>query len=97
MVQKGHRITNQNGKSLERRINEPISFNSLMDKIEISQGQTLKRTKRMKVGRSGNKLVVSAEWVDEEVQFYLKERKDKNKEWRQARNRKDKDPSSKRK
>ena len=27
--------------------------------------------------------------VDQEVQFYLKERKDKNREWRQARNRKE--------
>ena len=59
-------------KDLEQRINGPMSFNTLMDKIEISQSQTLKR---MKVGRIGNKLVVAAEWVDEEVQFYIKERK----------------------
>ena len=75
-------------KNLEGKVNGPISFNSLKDKIEISQSQTLKRTKRMKVGRIGNKLVVAAEWVDEEVQFYIKERKYKNKDWRQARNKK---------
>ena len=28
------------------------------------------------------------EWVDKEVLLYIKERKDKNKDWRQARNRK---------
>jgi len=42
----------------------------------------------MKVGKRGIKLVVAAEWVDEEVQFYIKDRKDNNKDWRQTRNKK---------
>ena len=39
----------------------------------------------MRTGINGGESVVAAEWLDDEVQSYLKERKTKNKIWREAR------------
>ena len=72
-------------RDLEQRIKGPTSFNNLMDKIEISQNRTLKRTIRMKVGRKGNKLVLAAEWIDNQAILYIKERKNRSRAWRCAR------------
>ena len=38
-------------EDLVSRIHGPTSFNRLMDKIEIAQSRTLKRQKKMKIGR----------------------------------------------
>ena len=62
-------------RDLEQRIRGPTSFNNLMNKIKISQSRTLKRTKRMKVGRKENKLILAAEWIDNQAILYIKERK----------------------
>ena len=56
-----------------------------MDKIETAQDRTLKLRKKMRVGSDNNGPVVVAEWVDEEIQASLKERKRNNKKWRRAR------------
>ena len=42
----------------------------------------------MKIGTNNGKQIVAAEWVDQEVQSHLKDRKAKNKKWRKARNEK---------
>ena len=76
-------------EDLVTRLNGPISFNRLMDKIEIAQSRTLKRQRKVKIGRKEGKLVVAAAWVDHDVQSYLKDIRNKNKDWRQARNRKE--------
>ena len=57
----------------------------MMNKIEIAQNRTLKRQKRMKMGLNNEEPIVAAEWVDEEIQSYLKERRKKSKIWRKAR------------
>ena len=65
-------------RDLEQRIRGPTSFNSLMDKIEISQNRTLKRTKKMKIGKKGNKLILAAEWMDNQAILHIKERKNRS-------------------
>ena len=70
-------------EELLTKISGPTSFNSLMDKIEIAQDRTLKAQKKMRTCMNGGERVVAAEWVNDEVQSYLKERK--NKIWREAR------------
>ena len=44
-----------------------------MNKIEILQNRTLRRQKKIKIGINNEKQIVAAEWVDDEVQAYLKE------------------------
>ena len=59
-----------------------------MDKIELAQDRTLKKTRKIKVGEKGNKQVLSAEWMDARARVYIRERKIKNKAWRYARRKK---------
>ena len=42
-------------RELEQMIRGPTSFNSLMNKIEVAQDRTLKKTRRIKIGRKGRK------------------------------------------
>jgi len=72
-------------EDLLSRISKYTSFNHKMDKLEISQSRTLKRQKRMKIGLKNNEHIVAADWVDEEVQYYLSKRRKLNKIWRTAR------------
>ena len=72
-------------EDLLTRINGPTSFNNLLNKIEIAQDRTLKVQKKMGTGINEGERILAAEWVDDEVQAYLKERKTKNKMWWKAR------------
>ena len=63
---------------LESRLNGLTSFNSYMDKIEIAQDRTLK-VRKMRLGSDQRGPIVAAEWVDDEIQASLKERKKRNK------------------
>ena len=73
---------------LEERIRGPISFNSMMTKIEIAQEKHLKKTKRIKIGIKGKKPILSAVWMDKKGQILIKTRRIKNRAWRYARRKK---------
>ena len=74
-------------KELEGMIRGPTSFSGLMNKIEIAQERTLKKTRRIKIGNKGKRPVLSAEWMDAQAIVYIRERKIKSKAWRYARRR----------
>lgn len=63
---------------LEQTIRGPTSFNGLMDKIEIAQNRTLKKTRKIKIGNKGKKPVLSAEWMDAPAVVYIRLRKVKS-------------------
>merc|ERR1711874_386780 len=77
------------GKKMEKdlltRINGPTYFNKMINKIEIAQDRTLKVQKKMRTGINNREQIVAAEWVHDEMQAYVKERKTRNKTWRKAR------------
>merc|ERR1711874_607611 len=58
-----------------------MGFNSYMDKTEIAQDRI---RKKIRLGIDNKGPAVEAEWVHEEMQASLKDRKKKNKKWRIA-------------
>ena len=78
---------NKMEKDLEKRTRGPISFNSMMKKIELTQERHLKKTRKIRVGMKGKKLILAAVWIDVHAQIYIKMRKMKSRAWRYARRR----------
>merc|ERR1712030_41272 len=58
-----------------------------MNKIELAQEKTLKKTRKIKIGNKEKKTVLSAEWMDAQAVVYIRERKIKSRVWRFARRR----------
>ena len=74
-------------KDLEKRIKGPTSFNSMMKKIEITQDRNIRKTRKIRIGRKGNKQILSAEWMDRQALVCIRLRKVKSRAWRYARKR----------
>ena len=74
-------------KDLEKRIKGPTSFNSMMKKVEIMQDRNLRKTRKIRIGRKGNKQILSAEWMDRQALRCIRLRKIKSRAWRHARKR----------
>ena len=74
-------------EELEGMIRGPTSFSGLMNKTEIAQEKTLKKTRKIKIGNKGKKPFQSAEWMDAQAIVYIRERKIKSRAWRFARRR----------
>ena len=51
-------------KEVEKRINSPMSFKSMMAILIISQEKHLKRSKRVPIGKKGGEEILSAPWMD---------------------------------
>merc|ERR1712030_149770 len=58
-----------------------------MNKIELAQEKTLKKTRKIKIGNKEKKTVLSVEWMDTQAVVYIRERKIKSRAWRFARGR----------
>ena len=56
-----------------------------LKKLKISVNQTLKKRKKIKVGKKGNKIIRAAEWVDQELMDNIKLRMKLNRSWRFSR------------
>jgi len=69
-------------KDLVSRIRGPVSFNAIMDKIEIAQDRTLKQEIIIKMEKNNNKYIVSVAWVDKEVKMNMKLKQILNKKWK---------------
>merc|ERR1711874_593240 len=72
-------------KDLLPKLGKKKSFDGLMRKIKTSQNKVLKKKKRIKIGRRGNKKVTADEWVDIELIENIKLRSKLSRRWRIAR------------
>ena len=83
-------------ENLEPMLGQKSGFNRTMEKIKIAQERTLKRKKRIRVGRRGEEKVQAAEWVDEELRDNIRKRSKLSRRWRLARKRKEPEEDVKR-
>ena len=57
---------------LRKQIGKNTSFNLFLRKLKISVNQTLKKRKKIKVGKNGSKIIRAAAWVDQELMDNIK-------------------------
>ena len=62
-----------------------------MGKIKTTLNATMKKRKRIKVGGRGNKTILAAKWVDDELISNIKLRTSYSRQWKQARKNKESD------
>ena len=72
-------------ESIKRHIGKNTSFNKFMKKINILVNLTLRKRKKIRVGRKENKVIRAAEWVDQELMENIRLRMRLNRNWRFAR------------
>ena len=56
-----------------------------MNKIKTTLNSTMRKKKRVKVGRKGKKTILAAEWVDSELRSNISLRSKYSRQWRLAR------------
>ena len=56
-----------------------------MKKLKISVNLTLRKRKKIRVGKKGNKVIRAAEWVDQDLMDNIRLRIRLNRNWRFAR------------
>ena len=84
-IKKDEESLEQCRETLRRHIGKNTSFNKFMKKLNISVNQTLRKRKRIRVGKKGNKLIRAAEWVDQELMDNIRLRMKLNRNWRFSR------------
>ena len=67
------------------KLGKRTSFDGFMKKIKTSQNKVLKKRKRIRIGRRGNKKITAAEWVDIELIENINLRSKLSRRWRIAR------------
>ena len=72
-------------KDLLPKLGKRTSFDSFMKKIKTSQNKVLKKRKRIRIGRRGNKKITAAEWVDIELIENINLRSRLSRRWKIAR------------
>ena len=72
-------------EALKGHIGKNTSFNKFMRKLKPTVNITLKKKKRIKVGKKGNKTIRAAEWIDQELIENIRLRIQLNKSWRFSR------------
>ena len=77
---------------LRDQIGRSAKFNLFLKKLKTSVNHHLRKRKRIRIGKKGNKIIRAAEWVDLEIIENIRLRMKLNKIWRFAR--KKPDPSS---
>ena len=83
-------------KELESMLGNKTGFHHTMEKIKMAQDKTLKKKKRIRVGKRGEEKIQAAEWVDEELRDNIKKRSKFSRRWRLARKRKEPEEDIKR-
>ena len=73
--------------SFKERIGKKKSFNKCMNKLKSCVNIHLRRRKVIKLAGKGQVKMISAPWVDSELNDHIKHRSFLNKEWRRARKR----------
>merc|ERR1711874_610223 len=83
-------------KELESMLGNKTGFYHTMEKIKIVQNKTLRKKKRIRVGRRGEEKIQAAEWIDEELRDNIRKRSKLSRRWRLARKRKETEEDVKR-
>ena len=71
--------------NLRNQIGKSSNFNLFLRKLKTSVNHHLRKRKRIKIGKRGNKVIRAAEWVDLEIIESIRLRMRLNKVWRFAR------------
>ena len=71
--------------NLKNQIGKSTNFNLFLKKLKTSVNHHLRKRKRIKVGKKGNKIIRAAEWMDLEIIESIKLRMKLNKIWRFSR------------
>ena len=79
---KKSRIHKKMEKELESMLGNRTGFCHTMEKIKIAQNKTLKKKKRIRIGRKGEEKIQAAEWVDEELRDNIKKRSRLSRRWK---------------
>ena len=85
VIKKDEESLNQCREVLRKHIGKSTSFNLFLRKLKITVNQTLKKRKKIKVGKKGNKIIRAVEWVDLELIENIKLRMKLNRNWRYSR------------
>ena len=64
------------------KIGKNTSFKKFMEKMKSTLNITLKKKKRLKLGRRGKNIMLAAEWVDQELIDNIKTRSRLSRDWR---------------
>ena len=72
-------------KDLIPKLGKRTNFDSFIKKIKTSQNKILKKRKRIRIGKKGNKKITAAEWVDIELIDNINLRSRLSRRWRIAR------------
>ena len=72
-------------ENLRNQIGKSANFNLFLKKLKTSVNHHLRKRKRIKIGKKGNRIIRAAEWVDLEVIESIKLRMRLNKIWRFSR------------
>ena len=67
------------------KIGKSTSFSGFMKKIKTTLDITLRKKKRIKIGKKGKQTVLAAEWVDSELTDNISLRSKLSRKWRLAR------------
>ena len=67
------------------QIGKSTSFKGCMNKIKTTLNSTMRKRKRVKVGKRGRKTILAAEWVDSELLDNISLRSKYSRQWRFAR------------
>ena len=86
---KGMQIDEESLKKFEEvfipKIRKSTMFKGCMGKIKTTLNTTLKKKKKIKVGKRGRQTILAAEWVDSELLDNISIRSKLSREWRIAR------------
>ena len=85
VIKKDKESLEQCREALRKHIGKNTSFNKFMKKLKISVNLTLRKRKKIRVGRKGNKVIRTAEWVDQELMENIRLRMRLKRNWRFAR------------
>ena len=66
-------------------IGKSTTFKGCMNKLKTTLNSTMRKKKRVKIGRRGKKTILAAEWVDSELLSNISLRSYYSRQWRIAR------------
>ena len=85
VVKKDDESLNKCKEAFKKQIGKSTNLNLFLKKLKTSVNHNLRKRKKIKVGKKGNKIIRAAEWVDLELIESIKLRMRLNKNWRYCR------------
>ena len=84
-IKKDDETLNNFEKAFLPKIGKCTTFKKCMNKIKTTLNTTMRKKKRIKLGRKGTETVLAAEWMDQEIIDNINLRSKYSRQWRYAR------------